>query len=113
MRNRALALGFALDAALGDPARFPALRHAGYPDERVAREAVAARHGRPAAEVLLTNGACDAFWLVAHGLRPRRAACVHPGFTEPEAARLGADHLRVAVRREAHNRLLVEAFAAG
>jgi len=37
-------------------------------------------------EVLLTNGACDAFWLLAHALRPRRAACVHPGFTEPEAA---------------------------
>jgi histidinol-phosphate aminotransferase len=74
-----------------------ALRHTGYPDERAAREAVAARHGRPAAEVLLTNGACDAFWLLAHGLRPRRAACVHPGFTEPEAAlrAVGCDVTRV------------------
>ena len=58
----------------------------GYPDERAARAAVARRHGRDPSEVLLTNGACEAFWLFAHALRPRRAACVHPSFTEPEAA---------------------------
>lgn len=63
-----------------------ALRRPGYPDEGAAREALATRHGRPPSEVLPTNGACDAFWLLAHALRPRRAACVHPGFTEPEAA---------------------------
>lgn len=70
-------LGEALEEALGRP---------GYPDERAARAAVAQRHGRDPAEVMLVNGACEAFWLLAHTLRPRRAACVHPGFTEPEAA---------------------------
>lgn len=64
-----------------------ALAHsAPYPDERPAREAVAARHSRPPGEVLLLNGACEAFWLIAHALRPRHAVCVHPAFTEPEAA---------------------------
>ncbi|HYJ69711.1 MAG TPA: Rv2231c family pyridoxal phosphate-dependent protein CobC [Nocardioidaceae bacterium] len=57
-----------------------------YPDDRPAREAAAARHDRPADECLVVNGACDAFWLIASALRPRLAACVHPSFTEPEAA---------------------------
>jgi len=60
--------------------------HARYPDDRRARAAIADRHGRPPDEVLLLNGACEAFWLLAHALRPARAACVHPSFTEPEAA---------------------------
>jgi histidinol-phosphate/aromatic aminotransferase/cobyric acid decarboxylase-like protein/adenosyl cobinamide kinase/adenosyl cobinamide phosphate guanylyltransferase len=57
-----------------------------YPDDRPAREAAAARHGRSADECLMLNGACDGFWLLASVLRPRFAACVHPSFTEPEAA---------------------------
>ena len=56
-----------------------------YPDQTEARNAIAARHGRGADEVLLTNGACEAFWLLAHALRPKLAVCIHPGFTEPEA----------------------------
>jgi len=68
----------ALEGALADSAP--------YPDERPAREAVADRHGRPPDEVLLLNGACEAFWLIAHALRPRHAVCLHPAFTEPEAA---------------------------
>ncbi|MCX4746135.1 Rv2231c family pyridoxal phosphate-dependent protein CobC [Kitasatospora sp. NBC_01287] len=68
----------ALTAALGDLAA--------YPEQSAARAAVAARHGRPAAEVLLTAGAAEAFVLLARTLRPRHAVVVHPQFTEPEAA---------------------------
>jgi histidinol-phosphate aminotransferase len=75
--ERPVALQAALRAALDDPR---------YPDDRAAREAVAARHGRDVDEVLSLNGACEGFWLLAHALRPRIAACVHPSFTEPEAA---------------------------
>ncbi|MCW2975246.1 MAG: aminotransferase class I/II-fold pyridoxal phosphate-dependent enzyme [Actinomycetia bacterium] len=61
-------------------------RSSGYPDETRARDAVAARHSRRRDEVLLLNGACEAFWLLAHALRPKHAAVVHPSFTEAEAA---------------------------
>jgi histidinol-phosphate aminotransferase len=71
-------------ASLADLAR--------YPDARPATAAVAARHGRPDDEVLLTAGAAQAFTLLAHALRPRRAVVVHPQFTEPEAALLAAGH---------------------
>jgi histidinol-phosphate/aromatic aminotransferase/cobyric acid decarboxylase-like protein/adenosyl cobinamide kinase/adenosyl cobinamide phosphate guanylyltransferase len=71
-----------LEAALST-----ALRSADrYPDERAARVAVARRHGRDPEEVVLTNGANEAFWLLASALRPRRAVCVQPAYTEPEAA---------------------------
>ncbi len=57
-----------------------------YPEPARARQAVAARHGRPPEEVLLTAGAAEAFVLLARALRPRCALAVHPGFSEPEAA---------------------------
>jgi histidinol-phosphate/aromatic aminotransferase/cobyric acid decarboxylase-like protein len=88
----AAALDFAVNVWPGQrpPALEQALERAGkesrYPQEREAREAIAAQHGRLVSEVLLLNGACEAFWLLAHTLRPRHAACVHPSFTEPEAA---------------------------
>ncbi|MDQ1645782.1 MAG: histidinol-phosphate aminotransferase [Cryptosporangiaceae bacterium] len=63
-----------------------------YPDGRVAREAIAARHGRDPGEVLLTAGAAEAFVLLARVLDPRRAVVVHPQFTEPEAALRAAGH---------------------
>lgn len=63
-----------------------ALASTAYPSEREARARLAARHGVEPAAVLAANGACDVFWLLAHALRPRRACCVHPAFTEPEAA---------------------------
>ena len=63
-----------------------------YPDQRRAVAAVCRRHERPAEEVLLTAGAAEAFVLLARALRPRRAVCVHPGFTEPEAALRAAGH---------------------
>ena len=75
--ERPAPLRAALQAALEDPR---------YPDDREARAAVADRHGRTPAEVLTLNGACESFWLIAHALRPRVAACVHPSFSEPEAA---------------------------
>lgn len=59
---------------------------AAYPDPTRARAAVAAAHGRPAEEVLLTAGAAETFTLVARALRPAHAVVVHPSFTEPEAA---------------------------
>ncbi|WP_370113373.1 Rv2231c family pyridoxal phosphate-dependent protein CobC [Streptacidiphilus sp. MAP12-33] len=65
---------------------------AAYPDGTAARAAVAARHGRPPEEVLLTSGAAEAFVLLARALSPRRAVVVHPQFTEPEAALRDAGH---------------------
>ncbi|WP_341717266.1 Rv2231c family pyridoxal phosphate-dependent protein CobC [Micromonospora sp. FIMYZ51] len=66
---------------------------AAYPDPGPARAAVAARHGREPAEVLLTAGAAEGFVLVAQALRGvRRPVVVHPQFTEPEAALRAAGH---------------------
>lgn len=65
---------------------------AGYPDQRAARDAVAARHRRGPGEVLLTAGAAEVFVLLARTLNPRHAVVVHPQFTEPEAALRAAGH---------------------
>jgi histidinol-phosphate aminotransferase len=65
---------------------------AAYPDPRLARAALASRHGRDPAEVLPTAGAAEAFVLLARVVRPRRAVVVHPQFTEPEAALRAAGH---------------------
>jgi histidinol-phosphate aminotransferase len=65
---------------------------AAYPRPAAAVAAVARRHGRGADEVLLTNGAAEAFTLIARALRPRHAVCVHPAFTAPEAALRDAGH---------------------
>lgn len=67
-----------LAAALGNVDR--------YPDDRPARQALARRHGRSPEEVLVLNGAAEAFWLLAGALPPGRAVCIHPSFTEPELA---------------------------
>jgi histidinol-phosphate aminotransferase len=53
---------------------------------------VARRHARDEDEVLLTAGADQAFVALAQALHPRRAAVVHPQFTEPEAALRAAGH---------------------
>jgi histidinol-phosphate aminotransferase len=68
----------ALEAALSDVAR--------YPDEGKAISALAALHGRTAEEVVPTNGAAEALWLLPAALRPALAVVVHPAFTEGEAA---------------------------
>lgn len=65
---------------------------AAYPRPTAARAAVAARHGRPTAEVLLTAGAAEAFVLLARALAPRHPVVVHPQFTEPEQALRAAGH---------------------
>jgi histidinol-phosphate aminotransferase len=65
---------------------------ASYPQAAAARAAAAARHGRPADDVLLTAGAAEAFTLIARAMRPRHAVVVHPQFTEPEAALRAAGH---------------------
>lgn len=72
-----------LKAALADALADDAGR---YPDERPACAALAALHGRGEAEIVPANGAADALWLLPAALRPRLAACVHPAFTEAEAA---------------------------
>ena len=68
-----------LAAALDDLARYPSAAH-----DAVARESVAERHGRRPDEVLVLAGSAEGFALLP-ALRPRLAAVVHPGFTEPEA----------------------------
>ncbi|WP_229073011.1 Rv2231c family pyridoxal phosphate-dependent protein CobC [Actinoplanes sp. DH11] len=68
-------------------------RLSAYPDATSATAAVAARHRRDPAEVLLTAGAAQAFVLLAQALRgARRPVVVHPQFTEPEAALRNAGH---------------------
>ena len=71
-----------------------------YPDQRHARVAVGARHGRTPGEVLLTAGAAQAFTLVAQAAREARLpVVVHPQFTEAEAAlrAVGLDVERVVL----------------
>ncbi|GAA2354780.1 Rv2231c family pyridoxal phosphate-dependent protein CobC [Dactylosporangium salmoneum] len=78
-----------------------------YPDPAEATAAIAARHGRPPSEVLLTAGAAQAFTLLGPALRPRRPVVVHPQFTEPEAALRTAGHdVTRAVLSEAHGFVL-------
>lgn len=77
-------LDAALHAALDDAV--------GYPAPAAARAAIAARHDRPAVEVLPTAGASEAFDLVAR-LRPwRRPTVVHPQYTGPHTALEAAGH---------------------
>ncbi|MCW2601470.1 MAG: aminotransferase class [Frankiales bacterium] len=53
---------------------------------------MAQRHEREPDEVLVTAGAAEAFVLLARALQPRHAVCIHPSFTEPEAALRAAGH---------------------
>ncbi len=57
-----------------------------YPREADTVAALAALHGRSPEEIVPCNGAAQALWLLPAALRPRLAVCVHPGFTETEAA---------------------------
>jgi histidinol-phosphate aminotransferase len=62
------------------------------PDTTAAVRAVARRHDRDPAEVLLTAGEGEALVLLARALRPRRAVCVHPSVPGPEEALRAAGH---------------------
>lgn len=64
-----------------------------YPDQTHARRLLADRHRVAQEEVLLVNGAAEAFWALAHALAPGSSATVvHPSFTAPEAALRSAGH---------------------
>lgn len=63
-----------------------------YPDPGAALLAVARRHDRDPDELLLTAGSAEAFVLLARALSPQHAVCLHPSFTEPEAALRAAGH---------------------
>jgi histidinol-phosphate aminotransferase len=69
---------------------------AAYPDPRAAVEAVATAHRCEPASVLMTNGAAEAFTLVARARRWDAPAVVHPQFTEPEAALRTLGHVPIA-----------------
>lgn len=56
------------------------------PDPRAAVRAVARRHDRDEAQVLLTAGASDALVLLARALQPRRPVVVHPWLSPVGAA---------------------------
>lgn len=82
-----------------------------YPDVTTAREAVAAHHGRPVDDVLVTAGAAEAFTLVAR-LRPwQHPVVVHPQFTEPQAALEAAGHKVTPVLCRAEDGFRLEADA--
>ena len=91
-----------LVAALDGIGRYPAAAH-----DAQAREAVAARHGRRPDEVLVLAGSAEGFALLP-ALRPRLAAVLHPGFTEPEAAlrAAGVPVVRVLTREAEGHRLV-------
>ena len=65
-------------AAVGDLAPYPRID--------AATAAIARRHGLGDDMVLPTNGAAEAFTLIARALGARRPVIVHPQFTEPESA---------------------------
>jgi histidinol-phosphate/aromatic aminotransferase/cobyric acid decarboxylase-like protein len=67
-----------LESALHDVAR--------YPDVAPAVDALARLHGCPKSSVLVTNGAAEAFTLIARARQWRKPLVVHPQFTEPESA---------------------------
>ena len=69
-----------LVAALDGLGRYPCAAQ-----DAAARAAVAARHGRDPAEVLVLGGVAEGVALLP-ALAPRSAAVVHPSFTEPEVA---------------------------
>jgi histidinol-phosphate/aromatic aminotransferase/cobyric acid decarboxylase-like protein/adenosyl cobinamide kinase/adenosyl cobinamide phosphate guanylyltransferase len=104
-------LDFAVNVA--DPGAQPWLSQAlqagsenlrSYPNPTPAREALGRRHGVGAEGVLPTNGAAEGLWLCATALRPAIAACIHPTFSEGEAALKAAGAVVERVVRRAQER---------
>ena len=97
-----------LVTTLDDLAHYPSAAH-----DAAARDAVAARHDRRPDEVLVLAGSAEGFALLP-ALRPRLAAVVHPGFTEPEAAlrAAGVPVVRVFTAAADGHRLRVETVPA-
>ncbi len=71
-----------------------------YPDDSDAVLALAALHGREPAEIVPTNGAAEALWLLPTACSPKLAACIHPAFTEAESALRAHDVPVVRVFRD-------------
>ncbi|MGH4009312.1 MAG: aminotransferase class I/II-fold pyridoxal phosphate-dependent enzyme, partial [Pseudonocardiaceae bacterium] len=95
-----------LVAALDRLGRYPSAE-----EDSVARAAVATRHGRDPAEVLVLGGVAEGFALLP-ALAPRSAAVVHPSFTEPEVALRRAGVPVVRVPTDAAYRLWSERIPA-
>lgn len=100
------AIDLAVNVRPGPPPRHvrEALQRAAvgrYPDTTETCEVVAGHIGVRPDNVVLLAGAAEAFWLLPHALRPRRAAVVHPTFTAPEAALRACDVDVVRVPRDA------------
>lgn len=67
-----------------------------YPNAEEATSAVAEFHGLDNSNVLLTNGATEAFSLICNAFPPEvigKVAVVHPQFSEPERAAIAAGHV--------------------
>ena len=73
-----------------------------YPNVAPAVDALARLHGCPPASVLITNGAAEAFTLIAWARRWRKPLVVHPQFTEPESALAANGHAvtRLILKRD-------------
>jgi histidinol-phosphate/aromatic aminotransferase/cobyric acid decarboxylase-like protein len=83
-----------LESALQEVAR--------YPDVAPAVDALARLHGCPVTSVLVTNGAAEAFTLIARARSWQTPVVVHPQFTEPESALQSHGHVvtRLILQRE-------------
>ncbi|MGH3886567.1 MAG: Rv2231c family pyridoxal phosphate-dependent protein CobC [Pseudonocardiaceae bacterium] len=95
-----------LVAALDRLGRYPCAAQ-----DAAARVAVATRHGRDPAEVLVLAGVAEGFALLP-ALVPRSAAVVHPSFTEPEVALRRANIPVTRVSTDAAHRLRPERVPA-
>ncbi|MGH3801177.1 MAG: aminotransferase class I/II-fold pyridoxal phosphate-dependent enzyme, partial [Pseudonocardiaceae bacterium] len=95
-----------LVAALDRLGRYPCAAQ-----DAAARVAVATRHGRDPAEVLVLAGVAEGFALLP-ALAPRSAAVVHPSFTEPEVALRRANIPVTRVSTDAAHRLRPERVPA-